>query len=587
MSVVVAATIATACSSVDEPAIAPDRDPQRATAGFLLSVSGVQSGERASRAPGALGDAYDRGEGYENYIDVYSSDFCFLFFSDDNLFIGKLDVTSVLPVEDFNSSKTYSVVGDLSQAIVDAGSVRIMALANWHHNYPDLTDLAGKSLDDVLNDIASSRYSFDPSMSLPSESNTIPLYGITNLMTLDYDAINCAHIGTIHLLRAFAKIEVLNSASSIDDISSVTLTRYNTAGYRAPRGIRSKDDYVHGNYDLDYTDANIPAGVTEGVNLPFERSASNPRNSFIVYVPEFINAGKDSLDRARIHINFSKDHAEIPDVVEFKYYQAPQGQPELEGQPFDILRNYWYRFTVTKRRDLTVEVILVPYAESVLNPDFGIEPPVDDDNIKFYEPVLNERFDDILFYRNERNEKCLTPDLRPLPYDPEKTLDPVTDWWKVICEIERFDGTKREILYYYYDPVNKLQYAPDRKTPVRVVFSWSEPGFVSYLVLEKNAAGEYDFTPQAYYHDSFLGLWYDLAPKKYNHVDTEGYIVDMSSHRYTTQRGTPIAFQGIDADHGYAVDASGNRLKYYDGDSKKEVEILMKGMLKTTPFPAP
>lgn len=53
------------------------------------------------------------------------------------------------------------------------------------------------------------QYAFSADRMLPSETNLIPLFGIGKLQTLHFDDNYHAEVGTVHLLRAFAKVEVI------------------------------------------------------------------------------------------------------------------------------------------------------------------------------------------------------------------------------------------------------------------------------------------------------------------------------------------------------------------------------------------
>ena len=53
------------------------------------------------------------------------------------------------------------------------------------------------------------------------------------------------HLGTVHLLRAMAKVEVSCKTSGWT-LEKVELLRYNATGYCAPSGVYSQDDYVKG-----------------------------------------------------------------------------------------------------------------------------------------------------------------------------------------------------------------------------------------------------------------------------------------------------------------------------------------------------
>ena len=45
------------------------------------------------------------------------------------------------------------------------------------------------------------------------------------------------------------------------------------------------------------------------------------------------------------------------------------------GDPYDVLRNYWYKFLCKRNvSEMTWSVDVMPYGEVLLEPDFGIKP---------------------------------------------------------------------------------------------------------------------------------------------------------------------------------------------------------------------
>ena len=498
-----------------------------------IVVSDIPTGgtsSRASRAPGYLGDGYDRGAGYENYIDIDKRDFMFLFFDTDDRYLGVLSSTNVYMIESTTSSKTYSVLGQITRKVAEAGTVKVMALANWNHAYPDAESITeGMSMADINRSV----YTFSADKMLPGEDSPIPLYGVTNPVTLDFDNLNRADIGTIHLLRAYAKIEVCPAQNTNALIERVTLTRYNTSGYRAPLGVTCQDDYVKGSYDADYTPSlYIPGDVTVAENLPF---APTSDGKFVAYVPEYMNT---TGTPAKLAIHFVGLESDPDDVVEFKYYQAPAGHEELQGKPFDLCRNYWYRFNVKKIRNIEVEVIVVPYAETVLNPDFGLLGPDAPKEDEVYQPVLNARFDDVLYYRNQAGSTCLTTEPLTPVRDPATQIDPVTNYQMIIAD---FSESCRDVLVCYYDPVTKLQYAPDRKTPVRVTVSHDDLGLITYTEL-KLEDGAYVMNGLANYYDAINDLWYDAPPTKNYYVGDDRTLYTCRGVQVRDSNGDPIPF---------------------------------------------
>lgn len=324
---------------------------------FRLTVSDTAGGECTKATPD--GD-YDRGAGYENYINIENQDFCFLFFNADNKYLESMKVTSVLPVEQTATSKTYEVLGTVEPTIKDQ-PVKIVALANWEHQYPTRGQLQKgvTTIDDLCDK------TFDFSNAPLSATNTIPLYGVKYFTDpLTWDSNNFSYLGTIHMLRAMAKIEVRPADGT--DITEATMTRVNDKGLTAPRGIYSQDDYVKGNYKDDYLNGvHLPENLTVKENVPMQKQ---PDGSYIIYVPEYDNTSPSAV-KSKIHLEFSSGYGAD---LEFKFYdnEAATAAGKTLNDPFDIARNNWYLYTVG---EFVCYVTIMPMRAVDLNMDFGFD----------------------------------------------------------------------------------------------------------------------------------------------------------------------------------------------------------------------
>lgn len=361
----------------DEELPSPDAE---CLVGFEIVVG--NSAGPSTRAPQKPEGGYAPGEGYENHIDIPGRDFRILFFAadtgkddklDDSRYIGQMFVESVRPVASVNpEKKRYYVMGGMPQAHtgkIVGKQVQVVVLANWgteaYTNLdlkPEVTSITGLCAD------AAGIYTYK-AREFPSAANLIPLFGVTNPMVLDFDAFNFAHLGTIHLLRAVAKIEV--QAESGTHIKSVRLSHYNMRGYCAPTGVIRNDDYVHNDYVQDY--ANTPHLVENSVaDEPlYLNKVVNDDGRFLIYVPEYGNLQVQDDVRAKLWITFEGEEKEHTIPVEFKYYNDMPGGKK--GDHFDILRNYWYKFNVTGvLGDMEVVIDVRPYSEVELEPGFGL-----------------------------------------------------------------------------------------------------------------------------------------------------------------------------------------------------------------------
>ena len=363
-------TICVSCSreAIDIPVRPADPEPMQV--GFRIAL-GDTSSAYDTRADLDDGTAVD----YENYIDLENRDYRIYFFSTDDKYIDTFTPETLTPLSDNPlRAKLYEVAGKIEQSLPDA--FKVVVLANWPA-YP--TPVAGSTTIDDICTSASSLYDyrtpFRPSND-PQKKRLIPMFGVKSCTDMIFVPDMLTYVGTIHLLRAMAKVEVCYTADTWT-IESVTLDRYNSRGYCAPEGVYDQSDYIfYENGIVDYvkrlhlygdrndTDAKMP--------LAFDETAPG---RYTIYIPEYRNTtagGGKAADAAQIHVKFK----EFPDKeypIEFKYYNAPADGAAL-GDPFDIRRNRYYRFSVVKSAEPEFIVDVFPYEVKELDPGFGILP---------------------------------------------------------------------------------------------------------------------------------------------------------------------------------------------------------------------
>lgn len=400
--------IGAACSS--DPLAGPETLPP-APAGvpegplelsMLISLGDNEMGASygdipAPRATPSDGE-YDPGSGYENFIDISARDFALYIFTagDAPALVAQAAVTGLVPADggSYESSKTYTCRFRLDDpaAIFDAAtgraSFRLVMLANWRAwplasgswaDYPMLG--AGASLDDLYRAAASTR-------SCPSggtgpaitRETRIPLFGVQAYSGVDLAADGLTDLAeTLHLLRAFAKIEVYDGPETQKAIQSVTLTRSNTLFKALPSRVYDRADYVKGTHALDYVDhVSIPGDADDAAtaaptpvatDLPFFRDlqGNSGKGSWLIYVPEFDNTSP-SATPSRIRVGYG-DGSNF--LVDFKNYGQLTGM--AKDEPFDIRRNNWYIYSINRRdHDLVIELDVQPYAECKMDASLGL-----------------------------------------------------------------------------------------------------------------------------------------------------------------------------------------------------------------------
>lgn len=356
----VCATVSSCRRAADDlPRPVPE---QTVEVGFRISLGAIGGGGSATRAD------YDDGRGvdYENHIDFEHGSYRFLFFDLQNRYLSSFTPSDFRPLETTAfRSHFYEVKGTVDRPLPE--DFKVVALANWQSYPADF--VVGETTIEQICTAVSGRYSYVPPFRLGER--LIPLYGVRRCEGMTFVPGMSTNLGTIHMLRAMAKVEVV-CATAGWTLDGVTLQRYNAAGYCAPKDVYEVEDY----YRPDYVerlhlvgDANDAAAK----NLDLERSAEG---AFVAYIPEYRNLAAGSAakaqDAAELRVRFRETgDKEYP--VEFKYYTDPPAGSRL-NDPFDIRRNYYYKFTITKAAEPIIEVDVYPYEQVELDPGFGLLP---------------------------------------------------------------------------------------------------------------------------------------------------------------------------------------------------------------------
>ena len=344
--------------------------PDDVRVSFRIAL-GSTNGTRAGGTPEGSYDDGTQSE-FENGIDLENGNYRFFFFDAQNRYLSAFQTVELIPEgEDPDRSKTYEVVGKTDK--MPPANFKVVALANWL-SYPGKMT-AGETTIEELCTAESSRYTFSAPFAL-SRERLIPMYGVKSCEEMTFTPGMLTHLGTVHLLRAMAKVEVSCKTSGWT-LEKVELLRYNATGYCAQSGVYSQDDYVKGNYAGDYTDTvHLPDGRNDEApkTRAFDRTADG---RFVAYVPEYRNvaagtANRKAADAAEMRVRF-KEAPGKEYAVEFKYYNAPP-EGSAVGDPFDIRRNYYYKFSISKTSEPDLVVEVFPYELVELDPGFGLLP---------------------------------------------------------------------------------------------------------------------------------------------------------------------------------------------------------------------
>ena len=171
----------------------------------------------------------------------------------------------------------------------------------------------------------------------------IPMWGVrlANL-NLANEAEN--EIDDIYLLRAMAKVEVAlhEDIVALFDLTDVVVDKYNTVGNVLPAGYATAVD----TRDLGQQDVFNPNNTPSNTDLSFTEVEG--QGAFYAYLPEYQNVGVDSPAEIRFLIDEKLYN------IQFMHYVGGRAT----GESYNIVRNHYYKYTITSVSAETVEVNL-------------------------------------------------------------------------------------------------------------------------------------------------------------------------------------------------------------------------------------
>ena len=363
-----------ACSSQEESLPEVESSIQ---AVFTLDMGGAAYGK--TRATPADGE-YNPGSGLENFIDLPQRDFRCYLYGLNNKPVSALEVASIY----HSGDKKYSIRLRLKDTEEVKGALttgcRFVFLANWG-SYVD--PAPGMTIEELCA-ASFAEFGFSQQKTQLSDKNLIPMYGVKEFERGVPDFIDgkeVSDIGTLHLLRAYAKVDVNVIFKDFEDVpvvTSVSLTHSSSKGYKAPANVTEEKQYVTGSWFSDYTSVNIP---DDAADIALTLTKNEQTGHYVAYVPEYRNVddrGEPVDSRSRIRICFTiggveTGGREAEGYVDFRYSDTPPAGV-LPGQYFDIARNNWYKFDVTANgKDIEWTVDVIPFTSVELDPDLGLE----------------------------------------------------------------------------------------------------------------------------------------------------------------------------------------------------------------------
>ena len=319
-------------SCVMENAYCPDfvgGEDNPFTISFVLSTRDVMT---RAESDTTWGDNYDKviGNDFENQIKSLS------------LIIYNSTGDKVATITDFNYFATAGAASDgcVESYLITTEIKQQIGLANEKYRFVIVANA------DLGADVENTIYELGDIV-----DEGIPMWGVT---TQTVQANSNVNLGTIHLLRAVAKIEVKlsdNVATSFN-IENAVVTKYNSKGYVFPF---EKDcestlilDHAENTFNALYDVSSLSG------NLIF--TIAEDKKTCYVYITEW----EAIAENAKIVLQLKDTKTIHAFEIEFKNYQDGKSI----GEPHDVVRNHYYKYTVTQvstTQEITIECAVLPW----------------------------------------------------------------------------------------------------------------------------------------------------------------------------------------------------------------------------------
>lgn len=393
MTVALAASL-TGC--ISDNADCPDGGGGEPSDSYVLRLA-VAAGDQMSRASNHEGEDATPAE---NYIDVKNGDYTVLIYKTN----GDLIEQVATPMVTYQGDDIYWVESELSRSALEGlDEFQVMVVANWkaYDGSPTYTDkFSGTSTSStaatgIWKNTSDFNFSHQDYLTGGTTAWTpdiaagrlIPMFGMQTVSKSDFSqdlsGVNRAMI-SVPMLRALAKIEVIDNTPAGYEITGVTLSRYNKQGRLIP------DITLEGNASWNENSVQISnpstiPNVTTGTGLRFSsRTNTDGKTVWTAYVAEDLFTEdlftQTDLNDERPHLNVTVRSTQGHNYVypvHFALYDSdgkptiPTGAPEWNR----LLRNHIYRYDITSASvTANLELNVLPWETT-------------DDEIWFYEEI--------------------------------------------------------------------------------------------------------------------------------------------------------------------------------------------------------
>ena len=324
--------LTTSCSQEEDD---PTQESRKAQVVFTLALDGQSSGSRGTWEEYSPSDI---GEGIDNRINPDQ-------FHVQIIAGGKTyTVSNILTLP--KGDNVYEFMGEVSVE-ASANGARIVVYAN-------------------MNTPSTSIFETNYTTTNPYGVEYIPMWGVQTVNLSLSPGTRTTLTEPIYLLRAMAKVEI-NLEPEGYTLEGVTLNRYNPTGYNLPAGAADVEYTKKLHYDNENPLSFNPCTTTTGEDLDF--SVSN--NHLVFYLPEVANSADEN--ELVMTLSLKKGTETVSLQAPYLYFRQYTDGIAEGATPFDVVRNHWYVYTITKVNDkIEVEVKVSVKPWDIRYPDLEI-----------------------------------------------------------------------------------------------------------------------------------------------------------------------------------------------------------------------
>lgn len=342
--IMLAALLFASCNVMEDPLHSDGEcETEPVNVRLILSMMGGRGLSRAPLTDTPTSETYLDEEplGNEYYINPYDVE-VLIFDANTDAFVERASMVRAIST---NSYHIYQLDGTLMKVSADGDKTyHLVVLANLNGaSYCNNFSTPTATMTEFLEGLTYTGYDKDFTSKIINEDSAgrIPMWGITTTTLQDGITVS------LDLLRAMAKVKVVMEDKDYS-LSGATLNIANKGGSVAPfvvNGIMNGKTNRVRNIHIPNP---APESITQELNFTYDN------NGYVIFIPEYNNRS-ETEEEATIALSIKDANGNSVDLsgnnlLYFRNYsEVIDGDITYDkGEKFDIIRNYYYHYTVTK-----------------------------------------------------------------------------------------------------------------------------------------------------------------------------------------------------------------------------------------------